>query len=272
MTTRAGTEEGAGQQPAEEELPAPPPPSTTSEAWFEPWHVGVLLSKRRAGKSTIEMVFGAHMVNQRIVLVDVKCRYRMPGAFVVHGHQELALVPADVRLVHFIPAAAGDRKTVVEEYDELFKWCFYQTDVTVLLDECVPMPAPATGAPGWVVKYIAQGAVNRNGILACSGRWRGLLVDLKAHSNMIGIFPGGLAADELDDAAKEMGEDLERAATDLGCKSSRPLEQLRFLLAKTKELGPYALLLYLRDQSRFVMFQLPADLVDDAIATEVAPA
>jgi hypothetical protein len=246
--------------------------AASTEPWFEPWHVGVLLSKRRSGKSTIEMVFGGQMRNQRIVLVDVKCRYRMPGGFVCHGQHELPAVPADVRLVHFIPTAAGSKRDVVAEYDALFEWCFHQTDVTVLLDECVPMPAPATGAPGWLVKYVTQGAVNRNGILACSGRWRGLLIDLKSHSNLIGIFPGGLAADELDDAAKEMGEDLERAASELGCTAKRPLEQLRFLLAKTKEIGPYALLLYLRDQSRFVMFELPAELVDDAIAIEVAPA
>lgn len=234
--------------------------------------MGVLLSKRRSGKSTLEMVFAGQMTNQRIVLVDVKCRYRMPGAIVARGAAELATVPVDVRLVHFIPAAAGDRKNVVAEYDAVFEWCFNQTDVTVLLDECVPMPAPATGAPGWVVKYIAQGAVNRNGILACSGRWRGLLVDLKSHSNMIGIFPGGLAADELDDAAKEMGEDLEQAARTLGCTATRPRDQLRFLLAKTKEVGDYAVLLYLRDQSAFKMFQLPPELIDDAIAIEVAPA
>jgi hypothetical protein len=231
----------------------------------------VLLSKRRSGKSTIEMVFGAQMSNQRIVLVDVKARYRMPGAFVCRGAGELAAVPVDVRLVHFIPAAAGGRKDVIAEYDALFEWCFYQTDVTVLLDECVPMPAPATGAPGWLVKYVTQGAVNRCGLLACSGRWRGLLMDLKSHSNLIGIFPGGLAADELEDAAKEMGEDLERAAREQGCTSTRPLEQLRHLLTQTKEVGPYACLLYLRDQSRFVMFQLPDHLVDDAIAIEVAP-
>lgn len=231
----------------------------------------VLLSKTRSGKSTLAMVFAAQMIYQRIVLADVKCRYRMPGSFVVHGHQELALVPVDARLVHFIPAAVG-AKAVDEEWDEFFKWCFEQTDVTIILDECVPKPAPATGAPGWAVKYVGQAAVNRDGIIACSGRWRGLLMDLKAHSNVIGIFPGGLAADELEDAAKEMGEDLERAAAELGCKSRRPLDQLRFLLAKTREVGPYAVLLYLRDQSRFVMFQLPAELVDDAIAIEVAPA
>lgn len=231
----------------------------------------VLLSKTRSGKSTLEMVFAAQMVNQRLVLVDVKCRYRMPGAFVVHGHTELPLVPADARLVHFIPTAAGNRASVIEEYDELFKWCFHQTDVTVLLDECVPMPAPATGAPGWVVKYVGQAAVNRDGIIACSGRWRGLLLDLKAHSNVIGIFPGGLAADERDDAAKEMGEDLERAARELGCTATRPRDQLGFLLEKTKEVGPYAVLLYLRDQGRFVMFQLDAELVDDAIAIEIEP-
>lgn len=245
-------------------------PSPT-EAWFEPWHVGVLLSKRRSGKSTIEMVFAAQMSNQRLVLVDVKARYRMPGAFLCRGAGELALVPVDVRLVHFIPTAAGNRNAVIAEYDALFEWCFQQTDLTVLLDECVPMPAPATGAPGWLVKYVTQGAVNRNGILACSGRWRGLLMDLKSHSNLIGIFPGGLAADELDDAAKEMGEDLERAAGELGCTARRPLEQLRFLLTQTKEVGPYAVLLYLRDQSRFVMFQLPPELVDEAIAIEIAP-
>lgn len=272
--TRAATEAGAGDQAAEEELPEPASPTTaaaTNEPWFQPWQRMVLLAKTRSGKSTLEMVFAAHMTNQRIVLADVKCRYRMPGAFVANGVADLAAVPVDARLVHFIPAA-GERKAAIKEWDEFFEWCFYQTDVTVLLDECVPMPAPATGAPGWVVKYVGQAAANRDGIIACSGRWRGLLVDLKAHSNVIGIFPGGLAADELDDAAKEMGEDLERAAAELGCTSTRPLDQLRYLLAKTKEVGPYAVLLYLRDQSRFLMFELPAELVDDAIAFEVAPA
>jgi hypothetical protein len=261
------TKESTSVEPAEH---AGADSSSTSEPWFEPWQRMVLLSKTRSGKSTLEMVFAAHMTQQRIVLADVKCRYRMPGAFVVHGAAELTLVPADVRLVHFIPVA-GERKAAIKEWDQFFEWCFHQTDVTVLLDECVPMPAPATGAPGWVVKYVGQAAVNRDGIIACSGRWRGLSVDLKAHSDVIGIFPGGLAADELDDAAKEMGEDLERAARELGCTATRPRDQLRFLLEKTKEVGPYAVLLYLRNQGRFVMFQLPADLVDEAVAFEVTP-
>jgi hypothetical protein len=270
----AGNEGGAGTQPAEDAAHPALPSSSDGEPWFEPWHVGVLLSKRRSGKSTIEMVFAAQMLQQRLLLVDVKHAYRMPGAFVVHGADELALVPEDARLVHFIPTAVNapkNRSRVSDEYDAVFAWAFAQTDVTVLLDECVPMPAPATGAPGMVIKYVEQGARLRNGILACSGRWRGLAVALKAHANMIGIFPGGLAADELEDAAKEMGEDLERAAGELGCRATRPLEQLRFLLAKTKEIGPYAVLLYLRDQSRFVMFQLPEEFVDDAIAFEVTP-
>ena len=47
-----------------------------------------------------------------------------------------------------------------------------------------------------------------------------------------------LSADELKDAANEMGEPLAEAARELGCASTKPLDQLRFLLAKTKEVGP----------------------------------
>lgn len=241
-----------------------------SELWLEPWHVAVFCSKRRSGKSSVATVFASYMLNQRIVFADVKNAYQMPGAFVVRGAGELVLVPADVRLVHFIPAAVG-AKDVMAEWDQFFAWCFDQTDVTVMLDECVPMPAPATGAPGMLVKYVGQGARNRNGLIACTGRWRGLLVDLKSHSNMIGIFPGGLAVDELDDAAKEMGADLERAAGELGCSAKRPREQLRFLLDKAAEVGPYACLLYLRDQKTFKIFQLPEELLERAIAFEISP-
>ena len=251
------------------------PAEPGAELWLEPWHVAVLLSKRRSGKSTVMTVFAGAMVNQRIVFADVKCCYRMPGAYVARGVDELYACPPDVRKVHFIPVAVdtpGDRNAVEREWNAFFQWCFDQTDVTVVADECVPMPMPANGAPGMAVKYVEQGARNRNGLLACSGRWRGLMVALKSHANVIGIFPGGLAADELDSAAKEMGEDLEAAARELGCTSTKPLEQLRFLLAKTKELGPYACLLYLRDQNTFKIFQVPAELLDTAIAFEVAPA
>jgi hypothetical protein len=246
-----------------------------AEPWLQPWHVGVLLSKRRSGKSTVMTVFAGHMVNQRIVFADVKCCYRMPGAHVARGIDELYATPVDARLVHFIPTATNaprNRSAVEDEWNAFFQWCFDQTDVTIVCDECVPMPLPATGTPGVGVKYIEQGARNRNGILACSGRWRGLSVALKSHANLIGIFPGGLAADELEDAAKEMGEDLAEAARELGCSSTKPLEQLRFLLTKTKEVGPYACLLYLRDQSTFKIFQVPEALLDTAIAIEVTPA
>lgn len=239
-----------------------------SETWLEPHHVVFICSKRRRGKSTLAQVFASYMTAQRVVLADVKARYVMPGAFVARGILELHAVPDDVLRVHFVPTAAS-KKDAVLEWDEFFTWCFEQTDVTVLLDECVPMPAPATGAPGMLVKYVGQGAVNRNGIIACTGRWRGVLRDLIAHANLIVIFPGGLSVDELEDAAREMGMGYVDPDTK---KKVSALDELRALLAEAEAHGEFACVMYDRDRDAFRIFEVPANLVDRAIAKEVAPA
>jgi hypothetical protein len=207
-----------------------------------------------------------------VLLVDVKRRYRMPDADAVcHGVDELRAAPTSAWRLHFIPTAVAtvaDKQAVAREYDDLFLWACEQTDLCVLLDECVPMPAPASGAPGALVHYVAQKAVDRCGMIACSGRWRGMLVDLKAHANAIVIFPGGLSVDELEDAAREFG--LGHTA-DNGRKV-KPLDELRELLEKTAAHGEHAALLYDRDRDLFRIFEIPAHLLERAIAIEVAPA
>lgn len=242
-----------------------------SETWFEPWHVITIVSKRRKGKSTLATVFASYFTKQRIVFMDVKRRYAFAGAdYVANGAAELWAAPASAWRIHYVPAAIAtveNKDAVDHEWSSAFDWCNQQTDLTVLLDECVPMPAPATGAPGSLVHYVAQKAVDRCGMIACTGRWRGLLMDLKAHANVIVIFPGGLAVDELEDAAREMG--LGSVAEN--GKKIKPLDELRGLLNDAAAEGPYGCLMYLRDQDRFVTFQLPAELVDRAIAVEVAP-
>lgn len=243
-----------------------------SETWFEPWHVITIVAKRRSGKSTLATVFASHFTNQRIVFADVKRRYRMPAAdLVAHGVDALQAAPVSAWRIHYVPAAIAsvdNKKAVDREWSAFFDWCNAQTDLTVLLDECVPMPAPATGAPGSLVHYVGQKAADRCGIIACTGRWRGLLVDLKAHANVIIIFPGGLAVDELEDAAREMGLGH---VDEQSKRKVKPLDELRALLKQAEELGPYACVMWLRDEDRFVIFELPAELVHRAIAIEVAP-
>lgn len=243
-----------------------------SETWFEPWHVILIVSKRRKGKSTLATVFASYFENQRIVFMDVKRRYAMAGAdYVAHGVDELYAAPATAWRIHFIPAAIAtvhNKDAVDLEWSGVFDWCNQQTDLTVLLDECVPMPAPATGAPGSGVHYIAQKAVDRCGMIACTGRWRGLMMELKAHSDVIILFPGGLSVDELEEAAKEMGLGHIDEGTN---RKVKPLDELRALLKQAEELGPYACVMWLRNEDRFVIFELDASLVDRAIAVEVAP-
>lgn len=244
-----------------------------SETWLEPHHVVLICSKRRKGKSTLAQVFASYMTSQRVVLADVKRRYAMPGAYVAHGIAELAACPADALRVHFVPVAVdgpSNRNAVEQEWDAFFAWCFNQPDVTVLLDECVPMPAPSDGrAPGMLVKYVGQGAATRCGLIACTGRWRGVLTDLKSHANLIVIFPGGLSVDELEDAAREMNLGY---VDDQTRRKVKPLDELRSLLKQAEALGEYACVMYDRDRDSFRIFEVPEHLLERAVAREVAPA
>lgn len=240
-------------------------------AWLEPWHRAVIVSKTRAGKSTLATVLTSYMTKQTVVFADVKMAYVVHDAIVTRGVAELqaalAMRPRP-RRVHFIPINAAEP---LVEWNRFFEICFHASHITIELDECVPMPLPATGTPAQGVRYIGQGARQRNGIIACTGRWRGVSLDLKAHANVIVIFPGGLAQDELDDAAKEMGANLEEACVELGIKATRPGRQLRALLDHAAALGPYTCLWYDRDRGVFRCFRLGASLLERAIATEVSP-
>lgn len=243
--------------------------AAAGETWLEPWHVCAILSKRRSGKSTLATVLTSYMTRQTIVFLDVKRAYRVHEGVVCLGPEQLRVALAArprPRRIHYVPMAFD-----ADEWDDVFRACFEQTDVTVQVDECVPWPLPATGPPKEAIRYVMQGARQRDGLIACTGRWRGVSIDLKAQANVIVIFPGGLSADELTEVGKEMGDDLAEAAQELGCRATKPIDQLRYLLTKTAEIGPYAFLWYDRDRGLFRMLQIPEHLIGRAIATEITP-
>lgn len=238
--------------------------------WLEPWHVMVIVSRRRRGKSTLATVIASYFTRATVIFVDVKKKYRVHDAVVVHGIGELTALKTLPARIQFVPVAVktpDDDKAEIKEWDRFFAWCHAQHDICVLLDECVPWPAPASGFPGWLRKYVGQAGVNRGGIIACTGRYRGVFRDLFSHADAIVIFPDGLSIDELTDVAAEM----QLGRFEEGGRKVKGVDILRGYLDQAKATGPYACVWWDRDSNTFRIFELPAELVDRAIATEIAP-
>jgi hypothetical protein len=242
------------------------------EPWLQPWDRSLLVSKTRSGKSSVLLVFASYFTNSRILFIDVKRRYVMPDAVVVQGVDELyALDPTKLPWrIHFLPIATNtvaDPRAEEREWEGLFRWCEPQTDLAVIVDECVPKPLPANGYPGPAEKVAGQKKVDRVGFHAATGRWRGMARFLIGHADHIMIWPKGLSVDELDDVAREMalGDEDEHG------RRVKPTTELRRMLRQAEQHGPFAFLWWDRNRDLFRIMQLPPHLLERAIAVEVEP-
>lgn len=229
--------------------------------WLLPWEIALLVSKRRSGKSTVGLALAGSFSRCQLLFLDVKCRYTLPGVDPTVGVDQLAgLEWQKQRVIHYQPSAVdsmGDRRAEEREWWGVFALCNERVDLTIVADECVPTPFGVNATPGSARRYIERKAVDRCGLIACTGRWRGTATHLRAHANHILLWPGGLADDELDDVARE-----------IGCQRL----ELRAWLDQARQLGDYGFVWYDRDQQLVRLVPpLPEHVRQLALAQEITP-